>query len=408
MRKLTYYLCILFVGIILVSITSSTLEGYTSYADKYKAMDASAVVQDTLNKSSTKESNRTEIEVLSVGATIMSSEYPFKMGKVTRIPPNSYSDVEVTYPRELTPRSVKRDTITVISDPTKVMEQTPYWMTTSKDPYKYDPFNLSKYKTISSKDDIYTPNSQFKDERYTYDLSGNSRYTGRPTAYVSNSSWLKEDELYSVWKPEKKNIVSNIKSKIGQWFNPNKPTNSLDKSTLIAENDVLADYTSPPILKNSKQDPMGYTADSSTLNKINQTLNSLVMKNHCDTSAFGCCKDKLTAKRDMVGSNCSEAIVVGLSDDVKKYIDTSISEKTFSFTPSTSALLQSSLPPTDSNTAAQKSYTNTVFLTPPKGVPPPPGSCPQSSFDSKITPTYSNVESTALPLPLLSDFSQFT
>lgn len=403
MRKSTYYLCILFLIIILGSITSSTVEGYTSYADKYKQMDAAYTVQDNLNNSSKKESSRTELETLSIGATIMSSDYPFKMGTVTRIPPNSYGDIEVTYPRELTPRSVKRDTITIISDPTKVREQTPYWMTTSKD--KYDPFSFIK-KTISSKDDIRTPNSQFRDERYTYDLSGNIKYKELPRGYTANTSLLTDEELYKLWNPEKKNVVSNVKSKISSWFS--SPGSVVDKKTLIPENNVLADYTSPPVLKNAKSDPLGYTPDSATLNKINQTLNSLVMKNHCDTSAFGCCKDKFTAKTDQRGTNCSEAIVVGLTDDVKHYIDTSISEKTFSFTPSTSALLQTSLPSTHSSSAVQNSYTNTVFLAAPKGVPPPPGSCPQSSFDSKITPTYSNVESSALPLPILSDFSQFT
>jgi hypothetical protein len=175
----------------------------------------------------------------------------------------------------------------------------------------------------------------------------------------------------------------------------------MDKTILIPENDILGDYTSPPVQIYSKQDPMGYTADSATINKIYQLLNGMITKNHCETSAHGCCKDKLTAKSDRAGSNCSEAIVVGLTDDVKKYIDTSISEKTYSFTPSTSTLLQTKLPSTRSESSVQNSYTNTVFLAQPKGFDPPP-SCPQSSFNSRITPTYSHVDSEVLPLPSLT------
>jgi hypothetical protein len=220
---------------------------------------------------------------------------------------------------------------------------------------------------------------------------------------------LKEGDLYTLWENEpttkKPNAISNVKSKIGSWFSTKKPSPSMDKTALIPENDILGDYTSPPVQTYSKQDPMGYTADSATMNKIYQLLNSMVTKNHCETSAHGCCKDKITAKSDRAGSNCSEAIVVGLTDDVKNYIDTSISEKTYSFTPSTSTLLQTKLPSTRSESSVQNSYTNTVFLAQPKGFDPP-AACPQSSFDSRVTPTYSHVDSDVLPLPSLTTVNQ--
>ena len=150
---------------------------------------------------------------------------------------------------------------------------------------------------------------------------------------------------------------------------------------------------------------MGYTADSATINKIYQILSSMITKNHCETSAFGCCKDRITAKSDMLGSNCSEAVVVGLNDDVKKYIDNKLSEQSFTFTPETSSLLQTTLPPSkENNLFTQKSYTNTIFLTPPRGNA---ASCPEPSFNSKITPSYSNINSAQLPTPVLADFSSF-
>jgi hypothetical protein len=410
MRYLHY--CILFLVIILYSITQSVLEGYGSYADRYKDIQGQYSAQDIVNvpKVDTRDYS------MSVGSTVSSTEYPFKMGTVTRIPTNSYDNIEITYPGELTPKSVKRSSITLLSDPTQTAEERPLWLKSDDHvdtrSYTYNPNNLSKYKTISPKDDIYTPNSRFKDERYRYkesnnyiyDLSGNKRYYRRPSAYKADSSLLKEEDLYTIWdnesKDKKPNVVSNVKSKIGSWFSTKKPSPSMDKTVLIPENDILGDYTSPPVQTYSK-DPMGYTADSATINKIYQLLNSMVTKNHCETSAHGCCKDKLTAKSDRAGSNCSEAIVVGLTDDVKKYIDTSISEKTYSFTPSTSALLQTKLPSTRSESSVQNSYTNTVFLAQPKGFDPP-AACPQSSFDSRITPTYSHVDSEVLPLPSLT------
>lgn len=390
MRYLHY--CILFLVIILYSITQSVLEGYSSYADRYKEVQGRYTAQDTVN--GTKDDVK-EIMSLSVGSTVSSTEYPFKMGTVTSIPPNSYDDIEITYPGELVAKSVKRSSITLLSDPTRTKEKTPLWLKWDEDDYvgtrtyDYDPNNLSKPK----------------ESKYIYDLSGNKRYYRRPSANSANSSLLTEEDLYTVWdndaKDKNPNAISKVKSKIGSWFTSKKPSPSMDKTVLIPENDILGDYTSPPVQVYSKQDPMGYTADSATINKIYQLLNGMVTKNHCETSAHGCCKDKLTAKSDRAGSNCSEAIVVGLTDDVKKYIDTSISEKTYSFTPSTSTLLQTKLPSTRSESSVQNSYTNTVFLAQPKGFDPP-AACPQSSFDSRITPTYSHVDSEVLPLPSLT------
>jgi len=373
MRYLNY--CILFLVIILYCITP-IFEGYTSYADIYKNTRGFYSAQDKANEPPTKEN----IKYFSIGAIVSSTEYPFKRGTITDIPSNSYDNIDVTYPGEATAKSVKRSSITVLSDPTQT--------TSSRWKGSHDYVDAHSY--------TYDPN-------HVYDLSGNSRHSWnskRPSGKSSTSSLLTEDELYTVWEPKKPGIVSKVKSKVGSWFNSKKPSPSMDKTALIPENDILGDYTSPPV-QSSKQDPLGYTADSATINKIYQLLNGMVTKNHCETSAFGCCKDKFTPKSDHAGSNCSEAIVVGLTDDVKKYIDTTVSEKTYSFTPSTSTLLQTKLPSTRSESAVQNSYTNTVFLAQPKGFDPPPA-CPQSSFDSRVTPTYSQVDSEVLPLPSLT------
>jgi len=273
----------------------------------------------------------------------------------------------------------------------------------------------SAKSTPSSYESAYTPTSN-NIIYYTasYDSNGKVVYTpvswknggasgsaGKDSTGSSDLNWSEKDDLKGT-----ENGVSGT-------FGPNGSSrgygSSIDDSVLLGENSILADYTSPPDSAKSidaKVDTKEPVADSDTLNKIYQLLNSLIERNHCTVSTYGCCKDNITAKKDVPGSNCSETRAVGLSDDVKKYIDTAVSEKTFTFPPSSSSLLQTTIesPPTN-QLSTQASYTNTVFLAPPHGNYMYPGKCPNPA-DCKA-PTYSNVNSDKLPLPLVSDFSKF-
>ncbi len=106
----------------------------------------------------------------------------------------------------------------------------------------------------------------------------------------------------------------------------------------------------------------------------------------CAGSSYGCCPDQLTAKVDANGSNCAAYPSNGM-------IDTQ-----------------------PIRTPALDSYnTSTVFLSPPRKEStcpepqpcPPCARCPEPSFECKKVPNYSSANTGHLPVPILSDFSQF-
>ena len=277
--------------------------------------------------------------------------------------------------------------------------------------HDYDYFNgiyclkgdmdCKSYATTCSSGD---PNCHNTDDSENTDVSG-SDVSGN--ADVSGGIYWSWDDYKNTWStsddksqhsyvdtPKLTGIDdSSIATKDGRKTTPTP----LDSDTTLSSNDIYSDYTSPPVP--TKVDVVD--VDSDALNKIYQVLNSLIDRNHCTTSTYGCCKDNITSKQDVPGSNCSEATTVGLTNDVKKYIDAAVSEKTFTFPPSNSSLLNSSVPVYDRNSLAQSSYTNTVFLSPPLGTYTPPGNCPAPS--STDAPTYSNINSSVLPSPAYTE-----
>ncbi len=210
-------------------------------------------------------------------------------------------------------------------------------------------------------------------------------------------------------------------------------------------------------------DTKDYTPNSDTLNKIFQTLYVLVSRNDCSQGIYGCCPDNKTAKSDLQGSNCttgSNFNDVKLTDEVKKYIDFSISKNADKLTPPQNTSIsnvevvtkkkkddkkvtktvnyqQLSLPPDFSLSSAptnsipqgtfdqnlpissttnilqalpetnvlpaQSSYTNTVFLAGPQG--DIIGNSPEPSFECKKGK--GNYKNNNLPMPILADFSSF-
>jgi hypothetical protein len=210
-------------------------------------------------------------------------------------------------------------------------------------------------------------------------------------------------------------------------------------------------------LESPTVDTKDYTANSDTLNKIFKAIYVLASRNDCSQGIYGCCSDKVTAKSDYQGSNCANQI--SLSDEVKQYIDYSITKTADKMAPPESSTLNNAAvlptsatngasaltpattltpsasasnggsasngaPPIGSNvvwesmngstpplnttsfldtdvTPAQTSYTSTVFLAGPKGGII--GNCPDPSYECKK----GNCKHNNLPMPVLADFSSF-
>ncbi len=207
-------------------------------------------------------------------------------------------------------------------------------------------------------------------------------------------------------------------------------------------------------------DTKGYTDNSDTLNKIFQILYVLVSRNDCSQGIYGCCSDKVTAKTDYQGSNCPSKL--SLSDEVKQYIDMSITKNAGALIPPQDSSIsnleiisktkkndnktvekininsQTNLPPNfassfektnsspqstnareepisssaslfqpvsfyDTNVLpAQASYTSTVYLAGPNGNTIG-NNGPDPSFECKK----GNCKQNNLPMPVLTDFSRF-
>ena len=206
-------------------------------------------------------------------------------------------------------------------------------------------------------------------------------------------------------------------------------------------------------------DTKDYTANSDTLNKIYQTLYTLVSRDDCSQGIYGCCSDQKTKKSDFQGSNCPEE---ELSKKIKKYIHVEVTKTAKKILPPEGSSIANTesvskkdkdknknkkdknknkenenipIPPsfllssgqTDSSPRnpfsqdmpissamnpmaalsdtnvlpAQSSYTSTVFLAGPNGGVI--GNCPEPSFECKK----GNCKTNNLPMPLVADFSSF-
>jgi hypothetical protein len=113
----------------------------------------------------------------------------------------------------------------------------------------------------------------------------------------------------------------------------------------------------------------------------------------CSGTQYGCCPDNITAKNSS-GSNCSP------------YPPPPVQTNTV-FIP----------PPQGVKTVENNSYETTAApvdssekscVSCPQPAPCPPcGRCPEPSFECKKVPNYASTNSEYLPMPVLSDFSQF-
>ena len=122
----------------------------------------------------------------------------------------------------------------------------------------------------------------------------------------------------------------------------------------------------------------------------------------CTASQYGCCDDGVTVK-NANGSNCAEYS----TNKPSVYV---LPVKTPSIPYSQNTQMTQ---PHDPYTHSEE----TVYLSPPMGKPavptcptpqpcPPCGRCPEPSFECKKVPNYSST-SNVLPVPVLTDFSQF-
>ena len=146
----------------------------------------------------------------------------------------------------------------------------------------------------------------------------------------------------------------------------------------------------------------GCCDDGITAKNADGTSCPVPASSSCTGSQYGCCDDGVTVK-NANGSNCAEysptkpsVYVLPVKPPAPTY-------------PQNTQLTQ----PHDPYTHSEE----TVYLSPPMGKPavptcptpqpcPPCGRCPEPSFECKKVPNYSNT-SNVLPVPVLTDFSQF-
>jgi hypothetical protein len=115
----------------------------------------------------------------------------------------------------------------------------------------------------------------------------------------------------------------------------------------------------------------------------------------CAGTQYGCCPDNITAK-NTDGSNCSS------------YPPPPVQTSTV-FIPPPKGLLtvENNSYDTNSNYESVESKSKSTATCPEPSPCPPCGRCPEPSFDCKKVPNYASTNSEYLPMPVLSDFSQF-
>jgi hypothetical protein len=118
----------------------------------------------------------------------------------------------------------------------------------------------------------------------------------------------------------------------------------------------------------------------------------------CVSSQYGCCQDGITVK-NANGSNCSPYPPPPVQPTTN----------TVFIPPPSSSMVENSQSSTSTDTTSDVSdSTSSTCPSCPTPQPCPPcGRCPEPSFDCKKVPNYSSTNSEYLPMPVLSDFSQF-
>jgi hypothetical protein len=118
--------------------------------------------------------------------------------------------------------------------------------------------------------------------------------------------------------------------------------------------------------------------------------------NGCAGTQYGCCPDNITSK-NLDGSNCSS------------YPPPPVQTSTV-FIPPPKGLLTVENNSYDTNStyeSVESKSENYNSKCPEPSPCPPCGRCPEPSFDCKKVPNYASTNSEYLPMPVLSDFSQF-
>jgi hypothetical protein len=139
--------------------------------------------------------------------------------------------------------------------------------------------------------------------------------------------------------------------------------------------------------------PDNVTAKNSDGSSCNTTSGS------CSNTQYGCCQDNITVK-NANGSNCSTYPPPPVQQNTN----------TVFIPPPTMPPVENSPSSSSTYAPADDSKTDTSTTCPSCPTPqpcPPCGRCPEPSFDCKKVPNYSSTNSEYLPMPVLSDFSQF-
>uniref|UniRef100_A0A6C0HWV7 Uncharacterized protein n=1 Tax=viral metagenome TaxID=1070528 RepID=A0A6C0HWV7_9ZZZZ len=147
-------------------------------------------------------------------------------------------------------------------------------------------------------------------------------------------------------------------------------------------------------------------------------LNCIIPKvGGCASTQYGCCPDNVTA-RNATGSNCP--VTPGPTPGpppAPSPAPMSCAASTYGCCPdnftvknadgSSCAPVQAGLPAYNTSTVFLSGPTKVKSACPEPQPCPPCGRCPEPSFDCKKVPNYSSTNSEFLPVPVLSDFSQF-
>jgi hypothetical protein len=135
----------------------------------------------------------------------------------------------------------------------------------------------------------------------------------------------------------------------------------------------------------------------------------------CAGTQYGCCTDNVTTKTDSSGSNCAPyppPPVQPITNTVFIPPPKQFNVTNYETTTNNESVDSSSTGATGAtgSTDSTNSTDSSSLITPTCPTPqpcPPCGRCPEPSFDCKKVPNYASTNSEYLPMPVLTDFSQF-
>ena len=155
---------------------------------------------------------------------------------------------------------------------------------------------------------------------------------------------------------------------------------------------------------NCNSSPYGCCADNVTFKNADGSNCPQPLIGGCAGTQYGCCSDNKTAK-NAEGSNCSTyppPPVQPITNTV--FIPPPKRFKVKNYDKNTETNYNSNDNDNSNNETVPQSNNSSC----PQPTPCPPcGRCPEPSFDCKKVPNYASTNSEYLPMPVLSDFSQF-